>query len=159
MAAQALFDISGIDLTQMVVPPERVGEFIPQRGPMRQLDHLIWMNDDATRGLGVKQVRDDEFWVDGHIPGRPLLPGVLMIEAAAQLCGLLQQIRPESDRSQFMGFTRCTDVAFRGQVVPGDRLYLMAKEVSSRPRRFVSRAQGMVDGDLVFEATITGMAM
>ncbi len=82
-----------------------------------------------------------------------------MIEAAAQLCCLLLQIRPDSDRSRFQGFIRCTDVACRGKVVPGDRLYLLAKEVSSRHRRFVSLTQGMVDGKLVFEATITGMTM
>ncbi len=82
-----------------------------------------------------------------------------MIEAAAQLCCLLQQIRHNADRSRFLGFTRCTDVAFRGQVVPGDRLYLLANEVSSRPRLFVSKTQGMVDGELVFEATITGMVI
>ena len=48
---------------------------------------------------------------------------------------------------------------FRGQVVPGDTLYLLAKEISYRPRKFVSAGQGVVNGRLVFEAKITGMAM
>ena len=101
---------------------------------MRLLDYVIWLNEDATCGLGVRDVRDDEFWVQGHVPGRPLLPGVLMIEAAAQLCSFLQGVRPRVEPSQFMGFIRCDDVIFRGQVVPGDRLYLMAKEISCRAR-------------------------
>jgi 3-hydroxymyristoyl/3-hydroxydecanoyl-(acyl carrier protein) dehydratase len=58
-----------------------------------------------------------------------------------------------------MGFTRCTDTVFRGQVVPGDTLYLLAKGVSSGARRFVTRAQGVVNGKLVFETTISGMRM
>ena len=58
-----------------------------------------------------------------------------------------------------MGFIRCDDVVFRGQVVPGDTLYLLAKEISCRRRRFTSKAQGLVDGRLVFEGTITGMAI
>ncbi|MHC4416081.1 MAG: 3-hydroxyacyl-ACP dehydratase FabZ family protein [Planctomycetota bacterium] len=159
MAAQPLFDMSRIDLTQLAVSPEAVGEVNPHRGPMRQLDYVIWKTDDNKTGLGVKHVREDEFWVSGHIPGRPLLPGVLMIEAAAQLCSVLQQIRPGFEKQRFLGFTRCDNAVFRGQVVPGDILYLLAKELSYRPRRFVSATQGMVNGRIVFEATITGMAM
>ncbi|MCH6550662.1 MAG: beta-hydroxyacyl-ACP dehydratase, partial [Planctomycetes bacterium] len=48
---------------------------------MRQLDYVIWRTQDASQGLGVKHVGDDEFWVPGHIPGRPLMPGVIMLEA------------------------------------------------------------------------------
>ena len=131
----------------------------PQCGHMRQLDYVIWLSDDCRQGLGVKHVRADEFWVPGHIPGRPLLPGVLMIEAAAQLCGILHRYAHHSEEVKFLGFTRCNDVAFRGQVVPGNTLYLLAKELSHSRRKFVSQTQAMVDGRLVFEATISGMAI
>jgi len=159
VAAQTLFDISDIDLSQVAISPQKVGQLNPQCGPMRHLDHVIWKNDDATCGLGVKQVRDDEFWVPVHIPGRPLMPGVLMIEAAAQLCSILQQFRPGNDNSRFLGFTRCDNVVFRGKVVPGDTFYLLAKELKSSRRRFVSATQGIVNDQLVLEATITGMAL
>lgn len=158
MAAQPLFDLSQIDLTQVARPPEEVGAVNPQCGPMRQLDYIIWTTEDSTKGLGVKHVRDDEFWVGGHVPGRPLMPGVLMIEAMAQLCSFLQK-SAHANETQFLGFTRCDKVVFRGQVVPGDTLYLLAEEVSYRPRKFVSRGQGIVNGHLVFEGTITGMAI
>jgi 3-hydroxyacyl-[acyl-carrier-protein] dehydratase len=159
VAAPPLFDLSRLDLSDVAVPAEEVGRVNPQCGDMRQLDHVIWMNPECTWGLGVKYVRHDEFWVKGHIPGRPLLPGVLMIEAAAQLCAILWHYSHGEDKSQFMGFTRCDDAAFRGQVVPGNTLYLLAKEVSQSRRRFVSQTQAMVDGRLVFEATISGMAI
>ncbi len=159
MAAQTLFDISGIDLSKVAISAQKVGQLNPQCGPMRHLDYVIWKNDDATCGLGVKQVRDDEFWVPVHIPGRPLLPGVLMIEAAAQLCSVLRQFRPGTDNSRFLGFTRCDDVVFRGTVVPGDTFYLLAKELKTSRRRFISATQGLVNDQLVLEATITGMAV
>ncbi len=160
MPSQPLFDMAGIDRTQVAVSPKRVGELNPQCGPMRQLDHVIWVAGDGSHGLGVKHVRDDEFWVEGHIPGRPLMPGVLMIEAAAQLCSVLQHLRQrEREQPAFLGFTHCNNVSFRGQVVPGDVLYLMAMELKSGRRRFVSAAQGWVDGRLVFEGEVAGMVL
>ncbi len=159
MAAQPLFDLSRIDLSGVAIAPEEVAMINPQCGHMRQLDYVIWLSPDCTEGLGVKQVRADEFWVPGHIPGRPLLPGVLMIEAAAQLCGILHRYTNLSEDAKFLGFTRCDAVAFRGQVVPGNTLYLLARELSRSRRKFVSATQAMVDGRLVFEATISGMAI
>jgi len=159
LAATTLFDLANIDLTQVALTPEAVADINPQAGHMRHLDYVIWMSEDSTSGLGVKAVRGDEFWVDGHIPGRPLMPGVLMIEAAAQLCSLLHRCAHPVAESSFLGFTRCDEVAFRGQVIPGDTLYLLARELSYRPRRFVSAAQAFVDNRLVFEAKITGMVV
>ena len=57
----------------------------------------------------------------------------------------------------FLGFTHCDETVFRGQVVPGDNLYLLAKQIERNRRRFISKAQGVVNGKLVFETTITGM--
>lgn len=157
MAGKLLFDISHIDLNQVAVSAEEVGRLNPQCGDMRQLDHMIWMNPERTEAFGVKQVKPDEFWVSGHIPGRPLMPGVLMIEAGAQLCSILY--KKKTGNTAFLGFTRCEDVAFRGQVVPGDSLYLLSKEVKFGERRFVSSVQGLVHGKLVFEGRITGMVL
>ncbi|MDY7109593.1 MAG: beta-hydroxyacyl-ACP dehydratase [Planctomycetota bacterium] len=158
MASEPLFDLSAIDKTQVVIPAEEVGRLNPQCGAMRQLDHVIWADDDTGRALGIKHITDQEFWVPLHIPGRPLMPGVLMIEAAAQLCSAFF-LRYRAVEPRFLGFTRCNEAVFRGQVVPGDRLYLLSEEVETRPRRFVSRTQGIVDDKLVFEATITGMVL
>jgi len=147
LPAKTLFDLSAIDLTQVAVTPDAVAGMNPQAGHMRHLDYVIWKSEDSTSGLGVKAVRDDEFWVDGHIPGRPLMPGVLMIEAAAQLCSLLHKCAHPIVGAKFLGFTRCDEVVFRGQVIPGDTLYLLARELSFRRRRFVSATQAIVDLD------------
>lgn len=157
MASQLLFDISSIDLGAVAVSADEVGCINPQCGDMRQLDHVIWFNHDKTNLLGAKQVRKDEFWVPYHIPGRPLLPGVLMIEAAAQLCSIQYKVKSQS--KTFLGFTRCDDVVFRGQVAPGDTLYLLGHELNFGARRFTSEVQGVVNGKMVFEGRITGMTM
>ncbi len=155
MASELLFDLGPLDLTQTALPASEVDRHLPQTGPMRMLDRVVWLDLPRMEGVGLKRVRHDEFWVPHHIPGRPLLPGVLMIEAAAQLCSLVQTIG--ANVQGFLGFTRCDETVFRGQVVPGDDLFILARQVERNRRRFVSRAQGVVNGKLVFETLITGM--
>ncbi|MDZ4829315.1 MAG: beta-hydroxyacyl-ACP dehydratase [Phycisphaerae bacterium] len=157
MPVQQLFDISGIEKSAVFADGAGVGRVNPQAGHMRHLDHIIWCNSELTEVLGVKFVRHDEFWVPGHIPGRPLFPGVLQIEAGAQVSSFLQ--RTKYPDLPFIGFTRCDETAFRGQVVPGDTLYLLAKEITSNRRRFSCFAQGIVNDKIVFEAKISGMAI
>jgi len=153
---KALFlDVSTIDFDQHVFDVAKIESINPQRGHMRHLDGIVYVNDGASMAVGYKDVRDDEFWVEGHIPGRPLLPGVLMIEAAAQLCAIIMKHRmPELN---FVGFVGCEACKFRMQVPPGKRLVLIGREVQLKPRRFICDVQGVVDGELAFEARITGM--
>ena len=158
MAAEILLDLDSLDLSRIAMSREEVGEILPQCGEMRQLDYVIHISDDQRELVGVKHVRDDEFWCPLHIPGRPLMPGVLMIEAGAQLATIQYHLRADGEPG-FVGFTRLEDAAFRGQVVPGDDLYLLCKEISFRRRRFVTDTQGFVNGSLAFEARITGMVM
>lgn len=156
MAPQLLFDLSQHDLDRVLHGPEFIESFNPHRGDMRLLDAILWEDiDPEAEAIGYKDVRDDEFWVPGHIPGRPIFPGVLMIEAAAQFASYLTK-RLFSIES-FIGFAGVDGVKFRGQVVPGDRLYLLIKGVNLKPRRSIFQAQGVVNGNLVFEAVITGM--
>jgi 3-hydroxyacyl-[acyl-carrier-protein] dehydratase len=157
VASEPLVDLSTLDLSRSVISAAEIDRVLPQTGPMRMLDDVVWFDRKESLSVGIKRVRSDEFWVPHHIPGRPLLPGVLMIEAAAQLCSLVQTI--SLDLKGFLGFTRCDDTSFRGQVVPGDTLYLVVKLLEQNRRRFVSQAQGFVNGKLVFETRITGMTI
>jgi len=155
MAIEPLIDLSMIDLTNIVITPDKVGEMNPQAGDMRQLDHIAYVSDDKLTAVGVKEVGKNEFWIAGHIPGRPIYPGVLMIEAAAQISSILYHLNSED--KQFMGFTRCDNCSFRGQVIPGDTLALVSIIRKFQRRRFVCDAQGYVDGTFIFEVQITGM--
>ena len=157
MAIEPLIDLSNIDLSNVCIPPEEIGKMNPQAGHMRQLDYVAYINDNQTIAVGVRKIHDDEFWVEGHIPERPLFPGVLMIEAAAQISSVLYHIKAKS--THFMGFTRCNNCSFRGQVIPGETLTLISIERKFQRRRFVCDAQGFVDGKFIFEVQVTGMMM
>src|SRR5271167_3587213 len=85
MPPQFLFDLSAHDLSKEQFGIDAIREVNPQRGDMEQLDAIVWADNVLEGLIARKDVRESEFWVPGHIPGRPLLPGVLMIEAAAQL--------------------------------------------------------------------------
>ncbi len=157
MVPTLLFDIASIDQTRMQFDVPAIEKVNPHRGAMRLLDGVMWASEDLTEAVAVKDVRGDEFWVPGHIPGRPIFPGVLMIEAAAQLASFLTLKRMTNVK--FLGFAGVDDVKFRGQVVPGDRLLILGKQVEYRPRRCICDAQGLLNGNIVFEARITGMPM
>jgi 3-hydroxyacyl-[acyl-carrier-protein] dehydratase len=155
MPPQFLFDISGIDLNRVLFDADRIRLRNPQRGPMQQLDAIVHIDVENGQIIGYKDVREDQFWVGGHIPGRPLLPGVLMIEAGAQLAGFYYA---EVEKWEgFIGFSGVDEVRFRVPVPPGKRLYLLGEKGWVRHGRFCSKIQGLVDGALVFEATILGM--
>lgn len=157
MVPPLLFDIASLDLNHVAYDTAAVEKVNPHRGHMRMLDGIIYLKEGATAGLAYKDVKADEFWVAGHIPGRPIFPGVLMIEAAAQLASFCTLLRLKDQ--QFMGFVGCEDVKFRGQVTPGDRLLILGQETEFRPRRITCRAQILAKGSLVFEGTIVGMPM
>lgn len=138
-----------------VIGKERIRELLPQRFEMEHLDGVGHV--DVEQGLiaGWKDVRDDEFWVRGHIPGRPLLPGVIMLEALAQLTSVAAKTAlPDMG---FVGFGGIDACKFRVAVTPGDRLVLLARQLELRPRRAVYDTQGWVGDRLAVEARITGV--
>jgi len=156
MASEYLFDFSGVDLNARLMDRADIGRLNPHRGAMALLDGVVWIDGPIDEGIAVKHVKSDEFWVPGHIPGYPLLPGVLMVEAGAQLASLMYYKR--SGMTWFAGFTRIEDTTFRSQVLPGHDLYILCKCVKYSLKRFVSDIQGVVDGQIVFQGRITGMA-
>ena len=155
MAPPLLVDLAKVDLGRVVMSIDEIRQYNPHRYEMEQLSGVIHLDAAAGQIVAFKDVRADEFWVRGHIPGRPLLPGVLMIEAAAQMSSLYYK-RVTGD-ARFLGFGGVDAVKFRGQVAPGDRLLLLGQVVEIRGRRAVFDTQGVVGDRLVFEARITGM--
>lgn len=138
-----------------VVGKARIRELLPQRFEMEHLDGVSYIDVERGHSVGWKDVREDEFWVRGHIPGRPLLPGVIMLEALAQLTSVAcKTVYPDIG---FVGFGGVDACKFRQSVVPGDRLVLVAHQVELRPRRAIYDTQGWVDGRLAVEARITGV--
>jgi 3-hydroxyacyl-[acyl-carrier-protein] dehydratase len=147
-----------LDLGRVVADIEAIRRVNPQRFEMEQLSAIVHLDPEQQVIAGYKDVGHDEFWVRGHMPGYPILPGVLMCEAAAQLCsyyittqGLLQ--------GDFLGFGGLEEVRFRGSVHPGDRLVLIGKLARYHRRQTVFNVQGFVGTSMVFHADIIGVPL
>ena len=155
MAAKPFIDLDTIDLSLRAFTRDEVYASLPHRFEMMQLDGIIHFDRDKALGVGLREVREDEFWVRGHVPGRPLLPGVLMLESAAQMASFLSSQIRTYDR--FLGFGGLENVKFRRAVAPPATMHIIESLVEVRARRTICDAQGFVEGRLVFEARIIGM--
>ena len=156
MPPTVLFDLSQIDLkVQPIFDKEAIGKENPQRFEMQHLDGILWYDKEKYLILGYKDITENEFWIRGHIPGRPLMPGVIMVEAAAQLLSFFVKHIYELDA--FIGFAGIESAKFRSPVVPGQRLYLLGHIIKFGGRKYTAYIQGVVDGTMVFETTVSGM--
>ena len=152
------FDPAALDLNRVVADQEAIRKVNLQRFEMEHLTAIVYLDEKQQIIAGYKDVRADEFWVRGHMPGYPLLPGVLMCEAAAQLCsyysathGLLQ--------GDFVGFGGLENVRFRSPVYPGDRLVLIGKAMRLHRRQTMFNVQGFVGSTMVFHADVIGVPL
>ncbi|UCD29798.1 MAG: beta-hydroxyacyl-ACP dehydratase, partial [Planctomycetota bacterium] len=102
MAATPFIDLNNLDLNQLIITKEQIYQRLPHRYEFMQLDGIIHFDLKQEIGVGLRKIRQDEFWIKGHIPSRPLFPGVLMIETAAHLASYLSYEILEQKR--FMGF-------------------------------------------------------
>jgi 3-hydroxyacyl-[acyl-carrier-protein] dehydratase len=159
MPPPLLLDLSQIDLSgRPVFDKEAILSVNAQRYEMQQLDGVLWYDKGKFLVLGYKDVTEEEFWVRGHIPGRPLMPAVIMVEAAAQLLSFF--VRKVYGEEAFIGFTGIESTKFRSVVEPGHRLFLLGHITKLRKgKRYEARVQGVVADSLVFETTVAGMAV
>ena len=149
-------DPASIDLNNVIVDLEGIRKVNPQRFEMEQLTAIVYLDPAQHIIAGYKDVGRDEFWVRGHMPDYPLLPGVLMCEAAAQLCSYYITTQ-DLMQGDFIGFGGLDNVRFRGPVRPGDRLVLVAKGTRIHRRQTVCNVQGFVEGTMVFHADVIGV--
>jgi len=152
-----LFDLSGIDLNRVVADIQTIRQYNPQRFEMEQLTAIVHEDAEHFRCVGYKDIGRDEFWVRGHMPNMPLMPGVVMLEAIAQMCSYFVQ-KYDLLGAAMVGFGGLEEVRFRDPVVPGDRMYLLCElDKVRRGRMIVSRFQGVVGTSVVVEGVLKGI--
>jgi 3-hydroxyacyl-[acyl-carrier-protein] dehydratase len=155
MPPPLLFPLDSVDLTRVVMTKEEIYALLPHRHEFMLLDGVLHVDIPGRTMVAYHEVREGEWWVKGHIPGRPLMPGVLMIEAAAQMASVYYSLAV--DEKRFMAFGGVDQLKFREAVTPPCRLIILGKALEVRPRRTVSAFQGFVDDHLVIEGKITGL--
>ena len=158
MAARNLIiDFSRYSLDRVVADIEEIRRYNPQRYEMEQLTAIVYDDRESGICVGYKDVTSDEFWIRGHMPGMPLMPGVVMCESAAQLCGYHVQRHNLMD-AKMIGFGGMDEVRFRGTVVPGDRLVIAAQKLQLRAGAMIRcRFQCYVREQIVCEGQIRGI--
>lgn len=137
----------------------RIMGMIPHRYPMLMLDRVVdvHLGDKAT---GIKNVTINEPFFTGHFPGRPVMPGVLIVEAMAQTAAVLVvATMGEEAEGKLVYFMTIDEARFRRPVVPGDRLELRVVRQQNRRNVWKFQGEGWVDGQKVAEAVFSAMIL
>lgn len=132
---------------------EEIQKLLPHRYPFLLVDRIIDYVP-GKRAVGIKNVTVNEPHFPGHFPGRPLMPGVLIVEAMAQVGGIVLTQLPEMEGGLFV-FAGIDKVRFRRQVVPGDQLIITVELLTVKQRRFGKmQARAEVEGQLATEGEL-----
>ena len=134
----------------MVLTIEEIKEIIPHRYPFLLVDRILEL-EPLKRGVGIKNVTANEPFFQGHFPNKPVMPGVLILEAMAQVGGV-SLLYPDENRGKIAYFAGMEGVKFRKPVVPGDQVRMEAEVTRLRGSVGKVRAEAFVEGQLVAEA-------
>ncbi|RMF82579.1 MAG: 3-hydroxyacyl-[acyl-carrier-protein] dehydratase FabZ [Nitrospirae bacterium] len=132
---------------------------LPHRYPFLLLDRITAVGEEAKWAEGLKNVTMNEEFFQGHFPGHPVMPGVLIVEGMAQLSGALALTTVEDPASKVIYFMSIEQAKFRRPVVPGDTLRYRVELIRRRRNVWVMGAEAKVDGNLVTEARFTAMVV
>lgn len=156
MPPEAFFDYKTVENKPPLYDIEAIRKVNPQRFEMEQLTAIVHVEEETNLIVGYKDITENEFWVRGHMPGFPLMPGVVMCEAAAQLTGFYS-VAIKKVQGKLIVFSGMEEISFRGQVKVGDRLWIVGKNAKISTRQFNFPVQGFVNGKMVFAGRILGM--
>jgi 3-hydroxyacyl-[acyl-carrier-protein] dehydratase len=154
-----ILDPAKIDVARILADIGEIRRWNPQRFEMEQLTAVVFEDYPERVCAGYRDTSEHEFWARGHMPGLPLMPGVIMCEASAQLASYFVQ-RHDMLGAQMLGLGGLEEVRFRDVVRPGDRLVIVVKLVKVRRGAMIScRFQCFVRENLVCEGMIKGIPL
>jgi len=153
-----ILDPSEYDVNHVVADIEEIRRYNPQRFEMEQLTAICYEDTERSICVGYKDLGPDEFWARGHMPGMPLMPGVIMCEAAAQLASYYTKKHRLID-APMVGFGGLRDVRFRGLVLPGERFVIVDRLGRVRSTMLTCEFQCLVRGRLVCEGSLMGILL
>ena len=140
-----------------MVEIKEIMNILPHAYPFLLVDRIIEI-DPGKRVVGIKNVTYNEPFFPGHFPDRPIMPGVLIVEAMAQTAGVLVfKSTPEEERGKAGYFLGIDNARFRKPVVPGDQLRLELEITKHRQSIWGFKGKALVDGKLVAEAELLAM--
>ena len=141
-----------------IVDTQKILQYLPHRYPMLLVDRIVDF-EEGKRIVGIKNVTINEPFFQGHYPGHPIMPGVLIIEAMAQVGGLLLMDTLEDPSEKVVYFMSLDNVKWRRPVTPGDQIVFELELVQLRRSICRMRGEGYVDGKLVAEAELMARIM
>jgi len=142
----------------MVYDIQQIMDFLPHRYPFLLVDRVIEM-ERGKRLVAIKNVTMNEEFFQGHFPGYPIMPGVLVVEAMAQAGAILLMSELPDRHSKLILFTGIDDAKFRGAITHGDQLRFEIEVLKFRSRIGRMAGKTFVDGKLVCEATLSCMVV
>ena len=137
---------------------EEIQEYLPHRYPFLLIDRVVEYEKDK-RLVAIKNVTMNEPFFQGHFPGHPVMPGVLIVEAMAQVGGMLLMGAVEDPENKIVYFMSLDNVKWRKPVRPGDQLRCELEMIQIRGRVCKMRGLAKVEGDLVCEADMAAMVV
>ena len=154
-----MIDPAYADERSVQIDVQRIMEMIPHRHPFLMIDKIV----DAVpnlRATGIKNVSINEYFFQGHFPTRPVMPGVLIIEAMAQTAAVLvvHTLGPEAE-GKLVYFMSVDNARFRRPVVPGDCLHVRVTKQRNRGNVWKFEGRAEVSGQLVAEAVFAAMIL
>ena len=157
--SRGLLDLSELDLSADVVSQEDLRSAIPQDFEFRMVDGISFLDVEEGYVVGYKKWDDNPWWARGHVPGRPLMPGVLMMEGAAQVATVLMKMTDNQWADRFIGLGGIDNARFRQTVVPPATIHYVAKVVkwSRKIARF--KTQCINNNEVAMEMDLVGVLL